>query len=68
MEIDNDVKRDVVENLVRELMNGEKGKEMKEHALEWKKKTEEATSASTGSSYLNFERMVSEVLLANIKL
>lgn len=65
MEIDNDVKRDVVDNLVRELMEREKGKEMKEHALKWKKKAEEATLASTGSSYLNFERMVNEVLLRN---
>lgn len=62
MEIDSNVKRDVVENLVRELMDGEKGKEMKQQALKWKKKAEEAASASTGSSYLNFEEMVNEVL------
>ncbi|KAK6143695.1 hypothetical protein DH2020_024043 [Rehmannia glutinosa] len=43
MEIDNNVKRDDVELLVRELTDGEKGKKMKEKALEWKRKAEEAT-------------------------
>ncbi|KAF2294124.1 hypothetical protein GH714_007684 [Hevea brasiliensis] len=33
MEIDNDVKRDEVEKLVRELMDGKKGKEMKSQAM-----------------------------------
>ncbi|KAA8536450.1 hypothetical protein F0562_028928 [Nyssa sinensis] len=42
MEIDSDVKRDEVEKLVRELMNGEKGKEMKKKVMDWKKKAEEA--------------------------
>ncbi|KAM7486952.1 hypothetical protein LguiA_002961 [Lonicera macranthoides] len=63
MEIDNNVKRDEVDSLVRELMVGEKGKEMKQKAIDWKKKAEEATS-SGGSSYLNLEEMVSEVLLS----
>ncbi|KAJ4845207.1 LOW QUALITY PROTEIN: hypothetical protein Tsubulata_046169, partial [Turnera subulata] len=36
MEIDNNVKsRDEVEKLVRKLMVGEKGKKMKENAMEW---------------------------------
>lgn len=38
MEINADVNRDQVEKLVRELMEGEKGKEMKRKAMEWKKK------------------------------
>ncbi|KAM7489887.1 hypothetical protein LguiB_027371 [Lonicera macranthoides] len=63
MEIDNNVKRDEVDSLVRELMVGEKGKEMKQKAIDWKKKAEEATS-SGGSSYLNLEEMVSELLLS----
>ncbi|KAK4424322.1 7-deoxyloganetin glucosyltransferase [Sesamum alatum] len=62
MEIDNNVKRDEVETLVRELMDGEKGKKMKEKALEWKRKAEEATSPG-GSSYLNLEKLINEVLL-----
>ncbi|CAI9770064.1 unnamed protein product [Fraxinus pennsylvanica] len=57
MEIDNNVKRDEVEELVKELMDGEKGKKMKEKAMEWKKKAEEATSPG-GSSFTSFEKLV----------
>ncbi|KAI3880394.1 hypothetical protein MKX03_020875 [Papaver bracteatum] len=63
MEIDNDVKRDEVEELVRELMEGEKGKEMKKKAMEWKRKSEEAV-APGGSSYLNLNKMIDEILHA----
>ncbi|RZC89576.1 hypothetical protein C5167_027124 [Papaver somniferum] len=38
MEIDNEVKRDEVEKLVRELMEGEKGNDMKSKAMEMMKK------------------------------
>ncbi|KAH7522875.1 hypothetical protein JRO89_XSUnG0091300 [Xanthoceras sorbifolium] len=62
MEIDNDVKRDEVEKLVRELMEGEKGEKMRNEAMEWKKKAMEATGLH-GSSYLNFNKLVEEVLL-----
>ncbi|KAI3835897.1 hypothetical protein MKW92_025533 [Papaver armeniacum] len=61
MEIDNDVKRDEVEKLVRELMEGEKGKEMKIRAMEWKKKAEEATSPG-GSSYANMDKIINKLL------
>lgn len=57
-----DVKRDEVEKLVRELIQGEKGKEMKRKAIEWKEMAEEATKAN-GSSFLNLEKLVNEVLL-----
>ncbi|KAK6121217.1 hypothetical protein DH2020_045043 [Rehmannia glutinosa] len=62
MEIDNNVKRDEVELMVREMMDGEKGKKMKEKALEWKRKAEEAT-APEGSSYMNLDKLIKEVLL-----
>ncbi|KAG6640051.1 hypothetical protein CIPAW_10G144900 [Carya illinoinensis] len=62
MEVDCNVKRDEVERLVRELMDGEKGREMRKHAIEWKKMAEEATS-SKGSSNLNMDKVVNEVLL-----
>ncbi|XVF64793.1 hypothetical protein PTKIN_Ptkin09bG0195400 [Pterospermum kingtungense] len=58
MEIDSNVKRNEVESLVRELMEGEKGKEMKEKAREWKRKAEEATGNSKGSSYRNLDQMI----------
>ena len=63
MEIDNDVKRDAVEKLVRELMEGDKGKEMKRKVMEWKSKAEEAAK-SGGSSYRNLEKLIADVLLA----
>ncbi|XVF36693.1 hypothetical protein REPUB_Repub19eG0079500 [Reevesia pubescens] len=62
MEIDSNVKRDEVESLVRELMEGEKGKEMKKKALEWKRKAEEATCNSKGSSYRNLDEMINQIL------
>ncbi|XP_052621243.1 UDP-glycosyltransferase 85A8-like [Lactuca sativa] len=62
MEIDSSVKREEVEAQVREMMDGKKGKMMKCKALEWKKKAEEAIVIG-GSSYLNFDKLVTEVLL-----
>ena len=64
MEMDSDnVKRDEVEKLARELMKGEKGKEIKRKAIEWKELAEQATNTD-GSSFLNLEKLVNEVLLA----
>ncbi|KAI5313460.1 hypothetical protein L3X38_042636 [Prunus dulcis] len=62
LEIDSNVKRSEVEKLVRELMSGEKGKEMRKNAMEWKRKAEEATGPR-GSSLLNLEKLVKDVLL-----
>ncbi|KAB1208760.1 UDP-glycosyltransferase 85A1 [Morella rubra] len=63
LEIDNDVKRDEVEKLVRELMEGEKGKRMKKKVMEWKNLAVEATGAH-GSSSVNLNNFVNEVLLS----
>ncbi|KAB1220551.1 UDP-glycosyltransferase 85A7 [Morella rubra] len=63
MEIDSEVKREEVENLVKELMVGEKGKRMKKKTMEWKKLAEEATGPS-GSSSTNLQNLVNEVLLS----
>ncbi|XP_031383071.1 7-deoxyloganetin glucosyltransferase-like isoform X2 [Punica granatum] len=62
LEIDGDVKRDEVEKLVKELMEGEKGSEMRKKAAEWKRMAEEAVSPG-GSSYQNLENLLAEVLL-----
>ncbi|PWA47002.1 7-deoxyloganetin glucosyltransferase [Artemisia annua] len=62
MEINTDVKRDEVESQVRELMDGVKGKMMKNKALEWKKKAEEAVAVG-GSSYRNIDKLINDVLL-----
>nr|BAG80542.1 glycosyltransferase [Lycium barbarum] len=65
MEIDNNVKRDEVESLVRELMVGEKGKQMKKKTIEWKNLAQESAKQSTGSSYVNIEKVVNDILLSS---
>ncbi|PIA45535.1 hypothetical protein AQUCO_01600018v1 [Aquilegia coerulea] len=62
MELDKNVKRDEVEVTVRELMEGEKGKGMMRKAIEWKKSAEEATIPG-GSSYVNLDKLIKDVLL-----
>ncbi|KAG5541760.1 hypothetical protein RHGRI_021553 [Rhododendron griersonianum] len=62
-----EVRRDLVERLVRELMAGENGKMMKAKALEWKKAVEHAVTAPAGSSYVNFDNLVNEVLLSKFQ-
>ncbi|MCL7034427.1 hypothetical protein MKW94_002256 [Papaver nudicaule] len=66
MEIDNQVKRDEVEKLVRELMQGEKGKNMKSKAMEWKKKAEAAISPG-GSSYANIDEIIKLLLVTKTR-
>ncbi|XP_048327306.2 7-deoxyloganetin glucosyltransferase-like [Ziziphus jujuba] len=62
MEIDNNVKRDEIEKLVRELMEGVKGKQMKAKAKEWKKLAEQAAADPLGSSSTNFDNLVNHLL------
>jgi hypothetical protein len=62
VEINGDVKRDQVGKFVRELMEGERGNEMKRKAMEWKTKAYEAASPS-GSSCRNFENLLADILL-----
>jgi UDP-glucoronosyl and UDP-glucosyl transferase len=62
MEIDNNVKRHEVEWQVRELMTGEKGVEMRNQVVEWKNSAIRATQPG-GSSFINLERLVKEVML-----
>ncbi|TXG52767.1 hypothetical protein EZV62_021936 [Acer yangbiense] len=64
MEIDNNVKRDEVESLVRELMDGDKGKEMKLKVQEWKKLAHDSITAPSGSSYINLDKLINQVLLS----
>ncbi|EXB75356.1 UDP-glycosyltransferase 85A2 [Morus notabilis] len=68
MEIDGDAKREEIERIVRELMDGEKGREMKRRVEKWKRLAEEAASSSSGgsgaggavggSSFSNFGKLV----------
>ncbi|KAJ8441489.1 hypothetical protein Cgig2_026290 [Carnegiea gigantea] len=64
MEIDANVERSVVEMQVRELMEGEKGKEMRRKAAEWKRLAQEAAAPPNGSSYCNLDHVITKVLHA----
>ncbi|XP_004303933.1 PREDICTED: 7-deoxyloganetin glucosyltransferase-like [Fragaria vesca subsp. vesca] len=57
----NDVKRDEIEKLVKEVMEGEKGKKLRNKAMEWKKLAEEATGPH-GSSATNLDNLVNQLL------
>ena len=61
MKIDNNVHRDDVEMLVRELINVERGKKVKKIVMELKTKAEEATKPGS-SSYKNMEKLITEIL------
>nr|GEV78576.1 7-deoxyloganetin glucosyltransferase-like [Tanacetum cinerariifolium] len=58
MEIDNDVKSDEVRKLVVELMDREKGNEMRKNVADLKKKAEEACTSPLGSSMVNLEKII----------
>ncbi|GAV60384.1 UDPGT domain-containing protein [Cephalotus follicularis] len=57
LEIDNNVTRREVEEVVREMMDGEKGMELRNKALEWKNKSDVAATQG-GSSHHDFNRFV----------
>ncbi|MBA0851250.1 hypothetical protein Goshw_016087 [Gossypium schwendimanii] len=61
MEINPDIKRENVEALVKEMMEGDNGQGIRQKALEWKKKAEAAISLG-GSIVTNFDRMINEAL------
>ncbi|XP_027073713.1 7-deoxyloganetin glucosyltransferase-like [Coffea arabica] len=63
VEIDNNANRTQVEKVVKELMEAEKGKEIKKKTLDWKSKAQKAIKPG-GSSYLNLDKMIEEVLLS----
>ncbi|XP_058778820.1 7-deoxyloganetin glucosyltransferase-like isoform X1 [Vicia villosa] len=62
MEINSNVKREEVGKLIDELMLGGNGKRMRKKVMELKKKAEENTSPG-GCSYINFDKVIKEVLL-----
>ena len=57
------MKRNEVEELVRELMDGEKGKKMKENVMNWKNKAEEAYKLG-GCAWKQLDKLITEVLLS----
>ncbi|KAL1534345.1 7-deoxyloganetin glucosyltransferase [Salvia divinorum] len=64
LEIEGEVKREKVAELVKVLMEGEKGKEMRKKALEWKRKAHAAAEAG-GSSRRNLDFLINQILLKN---
>ncbi|CAO2834349.1 unnamed protein product [Amaranthus hypochondriacus] len=66
MEIDTNVKRSEVEKQVRELMEGEKGKDMKRNAMEWRRLAHEVTNGPDGTSYKNLNKVI-EILMGSQK-
>jgi UDP:flavonoid glycosyltransferase YjiC (YdhE family) len=67
MEIDSNVRRDAVAGLITELMEGEKGKEIRRKAMEWRDKALEAAKPG-GRSHHNFDELVRKVLLSKDEL
>ena len=66
MEIGQDVRREAVEGKIREAMDGEKGKEMRRRAAEWREAAVRATRPG-GGSYASLEKLVADVLLSGGK-
>ena len=64
MEIDCDIKKEEVEEIVRELLEANEGKKMKKKAVEWKKLADKAASPLVSSS-TNLKLLVSVVLLSD---
>ncbi|XP_020582382.1 7-deoxyloganetin glucosyltransferase-like [Phalaenopsis equestris] len=64
MEIDNNVKRNEVKELIREMMAGGKGKKMREKAVEWKESAANAIGPN-GRSAINLYKVVNDVLKRN---
>ncbi|XP_057804004.1 7-deoxyloganetin glucosyltransferase-like [Salvia miltiorrhiza] len=64
VEIEGEVVREKVAEVVKVLMEGEKGKEMRKKALEWKHKAHAAVEAG-GSSHRNFDFLINHILLKN---
>ncbi|EHA8588265.1 hypothetical protein COCNU_scaffold004575G000050 [Cocos nucifera] len=60
LEIDQEVKREQVRGMVREVMERERGKEMRKNAMKWKEMAEQATRQG-GSSYENIERLAQDL-------
>ncbi|QCD79146.1 linamarin synthase 2-like [Vigna unguiculata] len=64
MEINQDVKRDEISDLVTEMIKGEKGNAIRQKSLEWKKKAIKATDVG-GTSYNHIHKLIKEALSGN---
>ncbi|KAL6660378.1 hypothetical protein ACP70R_001924 [Stipagrostis hirtigluma subsp. patula] len=66
MEIGGKVRRAELEAMIREVMSGEKGRDMRRRAKEWKEKAVKATLPG-GLAYTNLDKVINEVLLRKNK-
>jgi hypothetical protein len=66
MEIGGEVRRDEVAAIIKEAMEGEKGKEMRRRAEDWKEKAVKVTLPG-GPAETNLNRLIDEVLLSKKK-
>uniref|UniRef100_A0A0E0JZX5 Glycosyltransferase n=1 Tax=Oryza punctata TaxID=4537 RepID=A0A0E0JZX5_ORYPU len=67
VEVDESIEREAVARMVREVMGEEKkGREMRQRAMEWKQKAAMAV-APGGTSWVNLERLISEVFCCSRK-
>ncbi|KAF8780660.1 hypothetical protein HU200_001263 [Digitaria exilis] len=66
MEIGGEVRRDEVAPIIREAMEGDKGREMWRRAQEWKEKAVKVTRPG-GPAETNLDRLIDEVLLSKKK-
>ncbi|KAJ4909114.1 UDP-glycosyltransferase 85A4 [Raphanus sativus] len=62
VEIGGEVRRERVEAAVREVMDGAGGVEVRKKVMEWRRVAEEASAPPCGSSFVNLEMVVNEVL------
>ncbi|WOL19939.1 hypothetical protein Cni_G28741 [Canna indica] len=60
IEIDEQVRREQVKELVVEVMEGERGQQMRKNATKWKELAEKAT-ARGGTSIVDFERLMEDL-------
>lgn len=59
VELNDDVKCTDLIAILKEIMEGDKGKELRQNAVEWKRRADKATAVD-GSSYRNFNRLIKE--------
>lgn len=63
VEIERNVTREGVEKIVKDMVDGNEGRKMKSRAMEWKKKVETSVGIH-GSTCMNLDKLVNEVLLS----
>nr|XP_010937419.1 7-deoxyloganetin glucosyltransferase-like [Elaeis guineensis] len=61
MEINQEVKREQVKSLIKELMEGDRGQIMRKNVMKWKEMAKQATSQG-GSSYASLERLIMDLV------